>query len=393
MSIIPRNHYSNLANSLKERYPCLAILGPRQCGKTTFAKECFRRYEYLDLELPSDYAKIEGDPELFLTSRKNPLVIDEAQRMPELFPILRAIIDRRRKTNGQFILLGSSSFQLQEQISESLSGRISFLDFHPFHIGEVYPEVSLKSHWLKGGFPDALLEGKKDKLNFSWFEFYTRTLIERDLPNLGIEMDNRQFRRLWKMATHFHGDILNKNKIATSLGISPHTVDRYLNTLEQTFALRLLPPFFANIKKRLVKSPKLYFRDSGMFHYFSDVRTLESLVGSPHLGASFEGYVVEQILQRCTPNWEGFFFRSSDGTEVDLLLNQGDHYIPIEIKSTLKVNKTHGATVEKVLDLLGQKRGFVVNLSDDEFPLSKRVTCIGVENWIANGFSEFWSHP
>ncbi len=391
MKLIPREKIQNRCRKLANEYPCVSISGPRQCGKTTFAKTTFPEYEYLDLELPSDFTKIESDPELFLRSRTKPLVIDEAQRMPELFPVLRALIDTDRKKNGRFILLGSASFQLQRNINESLSGRVAFLDFHPFNLLETVEDFSFEAFWTKGGFPDALMNGADDELNFEWFEFYTRTLIERDLPTLGIEFDPRQFRLLWKMASHFHGDILNKNKIASSLGISPHTVDRYLNILEQTFTIKLLPPYFANIKKRLVKSPKLYIRDSGMYHYFSGVRNYESLISSPSLGCSFEGLMVEQIIQGCGVDWTPYYFRTSDGIETDLLLSRGNVLVPIEIKSKLSATQTDIKALEKTLDILGQPKGFFLNLSNDSYPMTKRIVCVGVKKWISEGCPEFWS--
>ena len=368
----------------------MAILGPRQCGKTTFVKNCFPDYEYLDLELPSDLAKVEGDPELFLSSREGAIIIDEAQRMPELFPLLRALIDQDRKHNGKFILLGSASFQLNKNINESLAGRVAFLDFSPLNALETRTYYPLEALWLKGGFPDALINKPNNELNFEWFDFYTRTLIERDLPSLGIDIDIRQFRLLWKMASHFHGELLNKNKMATSLGISPHTVERYLGILEQTFTLRLLPPYYANIKKRLVKSPKLYFRDSGMFHYFRDIRSFAGLTASPDLGNSFEGFVIEQICQICQPDWMPYFFRTSDGIEADLLLSKADARIPIEIKSKLNANQNDAKPLEKILKFLGQQKGFIISLGEDSYPISERIMCIGMKGWIKNNCPKFW---
>jgi uncharacterized protein len=389
MSLIDRQ-YKEKSLRLAREYPCLAILGPRQCGKTTFVKNCFPNFEYLDLELPSDLSKIENDPELFLSSRTKPIIIDEAQRMPELFPVLRALIDRDRKNFGKFILLGSTSFQLHKNINESLSGRVAFVDFAPLNCLETKEHFSFDSLWLKGGFPDALINKDGAELNFEWFEFYTRTLIERDLPSLGIDVDQRQFRLLWKMAAHFHGELLNKNKIASSLGISPHTVDRYLGILEQTFALRLLPPYYQNLKKRLVKSPKLYLRDSGIFHYFRNIKSFEDLTASPDLGNSFEGMVVEQICQICGLEWTPYFIRTSDGLESDLLLSQGETLVPIEIKSKQSPDKNDAKSIEKLLDILDQPKGYVVGRSDDTYPISERITCIGINHWIEAGCNKFW---
>ncbi len=310
--------------------------------------------------------------------------------MPELFPILRALIDQDRKANGKFILLGSASFLLHENINESLSGRVAFIDFSPFNLLEVKNHFSPEALWLKGGFPDALMQYSENELNYDWFEFYTRTLIERDLPALGIDVNNRQFRLLWKMITHFHGEILNKSKIASAIGISSHTVDRYINILEQTFTLRILPPFFSNIKKRLIKNPKVYFRDSRMFHYFSQIRSYEDLTSSPSLGKSFEGFVVEQVIQLSQPDWYPYFFRTSDGIESDLLLTKGKKIVPIEIKARPTSNAKDIKSLEKTLSLLQQPKGFVVSLAGDNYPLSERVECIGINKWLADGCPRFW---
>ena len=391
--MLPRPKYDARLKRLLRTFPVVAIMGPRQCGKTTLARRDCPGFEYLDLERPSDARKLEGDLELFLTSRKRPLIIDEAQRMPELFPVLRSLIDEKRGRNGQYVLLGSASFLLQSQLSDSLAGRIGFVDLSPLMLSEVSANPKFDAHWLKGGFPDALLRGNRTTLQFDWFDAYVRSLIEQDLPGLGIQVSPLEFRRLWEMCAHFHGGVLNMNKIAASMGISPQTVRRYIDILEQTFTLRRLPPYSRNLKKRLVKSPKLYFRDSGLFHYFRRLTTREDLLGSPDFGASFEGYVINAILETCRledPAWDASFVRSSDQHEIDLILTKGQKLVPIEIKCTFAPKIESLRSMNVMMDQLNAKRGYVICLGDDSYPVSSKIQCIGIEGWGTEGAKPFW---
>lgn len=393
MTLFTRLQYNKSLKQALIDYPVVAVMGPRQCGKTTLVKNTLEHFDYLDLELPSDHAKLSGDIEIFLRSRKKALIIDEAQRCPQLFPVLRALVDEKRTQKGRYILLGSASFQLVSQINESLSGRVAFLDLTPFLYSEVYKKISLEQHWLKGGFPDALLQNEEEKINFYWFENYTRTLIERDLPALGIEVSPEKFRQLWLMCVHFHGNILNMNKIATSIGISSHTVERYLDILEQTFMLRRLQPFSSNTKKRLVKSPKLYFCDSGLFHYFSRILTHEDLYASPERGASFEGYIITQIMgliRQRQPEWACYFFRTSDDIEIDLLLLKGKKKIAIEIKCVLSPHIEHAKSLIKAKEILGIKQGIIFHLGRDSYPLQADIQCISFASWIKNDCLPFF---
>lgn len=393
MHRVPRSAYLKKASKILKTRPILAILGPRQCGKTTFAREFLGRdFAFLDLERPSDLSKLAFGPELFLREIPTPLIIDEAQRMPEIFPILRAEVDDRRR-NGQFVLLGSASFQLVRNISESLAGRVGFLDLTPLGLFELDAHLSLHDHWIKGGFPNPLLRGKSETLDFDWYEDYTRALVERDLPAMGIVITPVQFRTLWGMCTHFHGEVLNANKIANSLDISPHTVKRYLDILEHTFMIRRLPSLQANLKKRLIKSPKLYIRDSGIFHYFHKILSRQDLIAHPGLGKSFEGHIVELILQLSalhTPEYDPSFFCTSDGIEVDLVLQKGKRIIPIEIKASLSPNPKAVKSLEKARALLGAEKGYIVHLGDETFPISKNVTAVGIHPWRKGGLVPFW---
>jgi predicted AAA+ superfamily ATPase len=271
--MIKRGFHERLAYLLS-RFPGVTVLGPRQCGKTTFIREALSGWTYLDLERRSDATPLEADAEARLMMLGDSVIFDEAQRVPQLFPVLRGVIDRERSRNGRFVLLGSASPALVKQISESLAGRTAFLDLPPFRWDEVARgprDVKLPDLWFRGGFPDALLE-QHDVARLDWFEAYTRAFIERDLPGLGIDVSATQMRRLWAMVAHGNGSLWNASQLAASLWISYHTVNRYLDILEQTFLVRRLAPYFVDIAKRMVKSPKIYFLDTGLLHYISGNR-------------------------------------------------------------------------------------------------------------------------
>jgi len=276
-----------LADTIKRRLqnnPAVAILGPRQCGKTTLAGQIvksFKQSVYLDLENPGDLAKLD-DPLAFFSLHNNDLVcLDEIQRAPELFTTLRSIIDTRRR-NGQFLILGSAGHDLIRQSSESLAGRIAYLDLNPFLLFEIEAahKGNIRELWLRGGFPRSYLATNAD-ISFEWRQDFIRTFLERDIGMLGFRMPPARLGRFWKMCAHIHGSLLNASKLADSLGVSSHTIRSYVDLLEHTFMVRLLLPDATNLKKRLVKSPKLYIRDSGILHALLDIRTHDDLSFSP----------------------------------------------------------------------------------------------------------------
>lgn len=371
------------------------LLGPRQCGKTTFAKMKFSGFEYFDLERPAHLEQISGDIELFLKSRKGPVIIDEAQRLPNLFSALRAHIDINRKKNGQIVLLGSASFKLVKGISESLAGRVGFIDLSGLHVREIIELVKDTSrHWLKGGFPDAFLPVSEKKLDFDWFENYTRSLIERDWPALGIHFNASQFRQLWAMLAVAHGTVLNKNKLASSMGVSPHTVERYIEILEESFLLRRLQPYHVNLKKRLIRSPKLYLRDSGLLHYFLRITEEKDLFISPQRGPSFEGYVVEQIchwIGIISPQSKIFYFRTSDGIEVDLLVEHKSRIFLFEVKTKTSINQKDVISLEKAHKLLSAEQSVCIYLGENSYPLTEKIKVLSFEKWAREGMSLFWN--
>lgn len=331
--MINRKLLSIIERSLAE-FPAVALLGPRQAGKTTLAKIAATRRDdslYLDLEHPSDLAKL-ADPELFLSRHADKLVVlDEIQRRPELFSLLRALIDEKR-TPGRFLLLGSASPELLQPASKSLAGRIRFHELAPFDIGEIAPShAQLQDFWLRGCYPLSWL-APSDAASFAWREAFIATHLERDLPSFGIRVPGTTLHRFWQMLAHLHGQLWNASRLAAGFGVSAPTAQHYLDILEATYMLRRLPPLQANLGKRLVKSPKVYLRDSGLLHALLDIASLDDLAGHPIVGASWEGWVLEQIIQLLDPQWQFSFYRTAAGAEMDIVAERGNRRIAFEIK-------------------------------------------------------------
>ncbi|MCC7516558.1 MAG: ATP-binding protein, partial [Pseudomonadales bacterium] len=282
------------------------------------------------LERESDLNKLH-DPEAFFRQFGDRFIcLDEIQRQPGLFPLLRSEIDRRQR-NGQFLILGSASRELIQQSSESLAGRIAHREITPFRLPEVGVDT-LAVHWLRGGYPRSFLAGDNQQSTI-WREEYIKTFLEQDIPNLGFSIPAPTLRRFWRMLAHHHGQLLNISTLAAAMGMATTSIRRYLDLLEQTFVIRSLPAYAANLKKRLVKTPKVYIRDSGLLHALSGIETDEDLFASPLYGVSFEGYVIENLLSGL-PRWEASFYRSSNGAEADLILQKGQRTVVVEIKAS-----------------------------------------------------------
>jgi uncharacterized protein len=376
--MIERNIEKAIVRSMNH-FPVVVILGSRQVGKTTLAKKLKETIgkpsEYIDLELPSDLNKLQ-DPELYLERFTDSLVIiDEIQRMPELFPLLRALIDRDRKP-GRFLILGSASLDLIKQASESLAGRIVYHELSPFNLNEISDGDGFRDLWLRGGYPESFLAESGD-LSFAWRDAFIRTYLERDIPQLGIQIPSTQLRKFWTMIAHSHGQLWNASQLAKSMGVSAPTVNRYLEILNETFIIRLLQPYFANVKKRLVKSPKIYIRDTGLLHSLLMHQTFGQLQGHPVVGHSWEGFVIEQIIRILPEHWQVFFYRTSAGAEIDLvIIEPGSDPIAVEIKhaSSPKVEKGFWHAYED----LNCKKGFVVYPGKDIYPIRRDVSVLPI---------------
>jgi len=340
MDLIDR-HLRSAVDQYTSHFPVTAILGPRQCGKTTLARMWLSGREhayYLDLELPSDIAKLTYAEDFLRAHREEIVCLDEIQRMPELFTVLRALCDETGRP-GQFLILGSASPDLLRQTSETLAGRIGYLELTPFTETEVGPEHH-EILWLRGGFPRSYL-APDDAVSCTWRENFIRIFLERDLPQLGIRVPAQMMRRFWQMCAHLQGELWNHEKIASSLSVTGKTARHYLDILEQAFMIRRLPPFEANVKKRLVKSPRVYLRDSGILHQLLRIADRDELAGHPVRGSSWEGYVLEQIAA-AVPDARLSFYRTSAGAEIDLILRIGSRTIAVEMKATAAPQLTRG---------------------------------------------------
>jgi predicted AAA+ superfamily ATPase len=381
--VIERGYKSALRGLLR-RFPAVTILGPRQCGKTTFIRDALQGWSYLDLERPADATPLAADPEARLEQLGDRVILDEAQRLPQIFPVLRGLIDRRRSRKGRFVLLGSASPSLVRGISESLVGRTAFLDLPPFRWDEVRGRRAaggLAALWLRGGFPDAFL-ARGDAARREWMEAYTRAFIERDLPALGIDISASQMWKLWTMLAHLNGGLWNASQVAASLGVSYHTVNRYVDILEQAFLVRKLAPYFVNLGKRLVKSPKLYFRDSGLLHHFLGIRTARELDTHPARGASWEAFVIDQLTaayRRVEPGCQAWFWRTAVGDEVDLLIETGSRLVPFEVKLHSAPGPDQARGLVRCMADLKLPHGYVVYPGREEYSLGRGVTALPAE--------------
>ncbi len=333
-----RHEHCNHIQLLFEVNPLVAILGPRQCGKTTLAQEYLTTYGYLyknvtafDLENSLDLQRLEN-PRIALENLRGLIVIDEIQLRPDLFPILRVLIDQNRDLQ-KYLILGSASRELLRQSAETLAGRISYFELTPFQANEV-PDLSLL--WQRGGFPPAYLAAN-DQQSYLWREAYIRTFLEQDIPALGFKIPAAQLRRFWTMLTHYHGQIFNASELGNSLDLSHNTIRNYLDILTGTFMVRELRPWFENMKKRQVKSPKIYFRDSGIYHALCRIQNFNLLMEHPKLGASWEGFAIEEIIRHHGTDIDQhdcYFWRTQAGAELDLLIVQGDLRFGFVIKYT-----------------------------------------------------------
>ncbi len=379
--MIQRLRQERVLGRLLVRYPVVGILGARQVGKTTLARQFLQHQRrpgtIFDLERAQELARLE-DAELGLRDLRGIVVLDEIQRRPELFAALRVLADRPRRP-ARFLVLGSASPELLRQSSESLAGRIAYHELPALRLDEVGAE-SFARLWLRGGFPRSYLAGSNAQ-SATWRREFIRTFLERDVPQLGIRIPSAALERFWAMLAHYHGQIWNSSEFARSFGVSHHVVRRYLDVLEATFMLRTLRPWAANIGKRQVKSPKVFVRDSGILHSFLEIESTRDLERHPKLGASWEGFVIEVIAHQLGARPEQcYFWATHTGAELDLMIVRGGRRYGFEIKRTTAPRVTPSMRAALVdLDLV---RLDVVHAGSESFPLAPKIRAIAAQRLL-----------
>jgi len=358
-----------------KRSRVVALVGPRQCGKTTLARQIVRpdTLNYFDLEDPASLARL-AEPMLALAPLRGVVVIDEVQRRPDLFPVLRVLADRK-PLSARFLILGSASPALLHQSSETLAGRVETIALSGFNLNEV-GAAQLSRHWLRGGYPRAFL-ARSNADSLAWRQQFIQTFVERDLPQLGINIAAQAMLRFWTMAAHYHGNLWNAAEPARSLGVSEPTVRRYLDTLTGLFMVRQLQPWHENLGKRQVKSPKVYLRDSGLLHQLLGIRTDRDLLSHPKSGASWEGYAIEEALSRIQPE-EAYFWATHQGAELDLLLFKDGRRLGLEMKRTDAPTLTSSMRI--ALEDLRLERLVVLYPGNRRYPLAERVEAVPVSS-------------
>lgn len=367
---------------LARQFPAVLILGARQVGKTTLARQTFASHAYLDLEDPSTHALFAEDPRFQLDARQGQgSVLDEAQRLPRLFDALRGAVDADRHHMGRYVILGSAQPALVRQVAESLAGRVGILELPPLTAQEAatgsQPVPDFQQLWLCGGFPDALGAAARGGHFRDWWEAYLRTYVERDLPTMGVGADPIVMRKLLTMLAHSQGGMANLSQFAGALGCSQPTVARYVDILEQSFLLRRLPPFFRNVGKRLVKAPKLYLRDTGLLHHLLNIDSLDALGSHPIRGASWETFVLEDLLRReafAHPHAVPHFWRTAGGAEADLLLERSNALHAVEIKTARATSPYLARGLRAIMEDTGAISATVIDQGQGVDPLAPGVT-------------------
>lgn len=369
----------NYLNRALSRSPAVAILGPRQCGKSTLAKAFLNNLPsaYLDLQDRIDRNKL-FEPELFFDRHREELIcLDEIQRLPDFFSILRSEIDRDRRP-GRFLILGSASRDLIRQSTESLAGRIAYLDLSPFLIQELEGKTTWQTLWLRGGFPDSVL-ARDDNDSFEWRRDFIRTFMERDIPNLGFNIPIPVIERLWILIAHYHGQTINYNKLAGAADISIPTLKKYLSILEQTYMIRLLKPAEKNLKKRLIKSPKVYLRDTGILHNLLDIEEYDHLLANPVAVASWESFAMENILSAYS-HWRPSFLRTSNGAEIDLILERANRLLLFEFKLSKAPKPSRG--FYELKEALQPEAAHVIAPVDSSYEIRQGVQVATLEMFL-----------
>ena len=363
---------------LARRFPALVILGARQVGKTTLARAVFADSHYADLEDPRTAQRFHDDPRYALDAYGGGLVLDEAQAVPAVFAALRGAIDADRSRNGRFVLLGSAQPGLVRGVAESLAGRAAVVELEPLTACEAATgsrPQQWRTLWLKGGFPDALRHEFRE-----WWEAYLRTLLERDLAQYGVAADPLFLRRLLTMLAHQHAGLFNASALGASLGVSYHTVQRHVDVLESVFLVRRLAPYFRNVGKRLTKAPKIYLRDTGLLHHLLNISSENDLSNHPSRGASWEGFVIEDLLRRervAHPGSQPWFWRTAAGAEIDLLLDRGGTRVAVEVKSGRGADSRAVRMLREALPDAGAQRAWIVDQGSGIEPVGAGIARAG----------------
>lgn len=379
--MLQRALYLNETRAALARSPVVAILGPRQCGKTTLARQLLKtgRSHYFDLEDETDLARLDA-PKTLLDPLEGLVIIDEIQRKPDLFPLLRVLADRpKRKT--RFLILGSASPHLIRGVSESLAGRVSYVDMSGFDMGETGSR-EIDRLWTRGGLPRSFI-ARSDQQSIAWRMDYVRTFLERDIPQLGITVPAPTLRRFWMMVAHYHAQIWNAAEFARSLGNSEPTARRYLDILTGSYVIRQLQPWYQNVGKRQVKSPKIYIRDSGILHTLHGIRSHADLVQHPKVGASWEGFALEQVLRLWRPD-DFYFWATHAGAELDLLLFKNGRRYGVEFKRADAPRLTPSMKI--AMKDLGLKRLIVVYPGTQAYRLDKNIDAMPLSDLIRPAF-------
>lgn len=383
MKFVPRRASTDLRAALRT-FPAVLVLGPRQCGKSTLVRKAAGRRRVFDLERPEHLAALRADPTGLIEAADGGLVVDEAQLFPEIFSILRPVLDASRR-KGRVVLTGSASPVLVRGVAESLAGRVGILELTPFRGVEVPAARRGEMRWFWGGYPPVHAL-RTDAARVAWLDAYVTTFLERDLPALGINLPSERIRRLWMMLTHVHGGVLTTADLARSLGVSAPTVERALDVLEGTFMIRRLPPHFANVRKRLTKSPKVYVRDTGLLHFLAGLRSPKDLETWPRRGQSFEGLVLEELVALAKERVvrpHVAYWRTQAGAEVDLLLGDGRRLLPIEIKLGASVDQYAFAGIRNCMKDLDLDRGWIVCRTPERVDVGRGVELIPWDDVLA----------
>jgi len=396
--MIPRS-IADKVNHALGRQAAVALIGPRQVGKTTLAlmianKPDFVDFVYLDLESRRDRNKLQDAAAFFMGNQEKLVILDEIYRTPELFQELRGVIDdgkRHGLRTGRFLMLGSASMDLLRQSSESLAGRIAYVEMGPFHVLEMpNDEAAIKRLWIRGGFPDSYLS-ETDASSLSWRDDFIRTYLEREIPLFGPRVPAETMDRLWTMLAHNQGGTLNASRLAASLSISTQSVNRYIDLLCDLLLVRRLPPLMANVGKRLVKSPKVYIRDSGLTHALLGIDGYNTLAGHPVVGASWEGFVIENLLTVIPERTLPSFYRTATGSEMDLVLElPGGRKWAIEIKLGLSAKPEKG--FYQACEDIQPDRSFIVYSGDEHYPVGEKVEIISLRK-LMQALAQFSAYP